>query len=445
MKLKLKKGLDLSLAGAVADLSKVTPVVTDGFAVTQDDYHGFVPKPAVREGDHVAAGSPLLTDKNYPNVTLVSPVAGTVKAIVRGERRKILRVEVESDNSADTARFDVSAIDNRDKALDLLCTSGMLTRMRQRPYDIVPLPDRTPRDIFVTAIDKAPLSPGFGVAFGNDAATLARAVALLRLITDGKVYLSVPVDWNLGDIDGAEMVSIEGPHPCGNPGVQIANIAPVNKGETVWTLDIVTLWKIGRLLETGTVDFSTVVALTGSDVKEPQLIATTEGAKIAPLINGRIDSHGHNIRIISGNAFTGTAVDEDGYLLFPFRQITVIPDGDDVVEFMGWATMSPKKLSINRSFPGHFLHRLFKPDSRLLGGRRAMIMSGEYDKVMPLGIMPEFLLKAIIGRDIDAMEKLGIYEVAPEDFSVAEYVDTSKIPLQKIVREGLDFLRKEVE
>lgn len=445
MKLKLKKGLDLSLAGVAGDLSKVTPVTADRYAVTPDDYHGFVPKPAVREGDHVAAGSPLLTDKNFPNLTLVSPVSGTVKAVVRGERRKILRVEVESDQSSDKVCFDVSGIDTSSKALGLLSSSGMLTRMRQRPYDIVPLPDRTPRDIFVTAIDKAPLSPGLGVAIGKDAATLAKAVALLRLVTDGKVYLSVSGDWSLGDIPGAEMVTVEGPHPSGNAGVQIANIAPINKGETVWTLDVVTLWKIGRLLETGTIDFSTVVALTGSDVKEPQLLATTECASIAPLVNGRIDSHGHNIRIISGNVLTGTAVDEDGYLLFPFRQITVIPDGDDVVEFMGWATMSPKKMSVNRSFPGHFLHRLFKPDSRLLGGRRAMIMSGEYDKVMPMGIMPEFLLKAIIGRDIDAMEKLGIYEVAPEDFSVAEYVDTSKIPLQKIVREGLDYLRKEVE
>ncbi len=445
MKLKLKKGLDLSLAGAVTDLSKVTAVSAPSCAVTPDDFYGFVPKPAVREGDHVAAGAPLLTDKNYPAMTLVSPVAGTVKAIVRGERRKILRVVVESDNSGDNTRFDTSSVDSRDKALDLLCASGMLARMRQRPYDIVPLPDRTPRDIFVTAIDKAPLSPGLGIAFRPDPAIITRAVALLRLLTDGKVYLSVGDDWNLGDIDGAEMVSVQGPYPAGNPGVQIANIAPVNKGETVWTLDIVTLWKIGLLLQTGSVDFSTVVALTGSDVKEPQLLSTTEGAEIASLIAGRLDGHGHNMRIISGNVFTGTAVGDDGYLRFPYRQITVIPEGDDIVEFMGWATMSPKKMSVNRSFPGHFLHRLFKPDARLLGGRRAMIMSGEYEKMMPMDIMPEYLLKAIIGRDIDAMEKLGIYEVAPEDFALAEYTDTSKIPLQRIVRDGLDYLRKEVE
>lgn len=445
MKLKLKKGLDLSLAGAVTDLTKVTAVAAPSCAITPDDFYGFVPKPAVREGDHVAAGAPLLTDKNYPAMTLVSPVAGTVKAIVRGERRKILRVVVDNDNSGDTTRFDVTSADNRDKALDLLCSSGMLARMRQRPYDIVPRPDRTPRDIFITALDKAPLSPGYGVAFSPDTDALTRAVALLRLLTDGKVYLSVSPDWNLGDIDGAEMVTVEGPYPAGNPGVLIANIAPVNKGETVWTLDIVTLYKIGLLLQTGSVDFSTVVAMTGSDVKEPQLLSTTECAEIAPLIDGRLDSHGHNMRIISGNVFTGTAVGDDGYLRFPYRQITVIPEGDDIVEFMGWATMSPKKMSVNRSFPGHFLHRLFKPDARLLGGRRAMIMSGEYEKMMPMDIMPEYLLKAIIGRDIDAMEKLGIYEVAPEDFALAEYTDTSKIPLQRIVRDGLDYLRKEVE
>lgn len=445
MKLKIKKGLDLSLAGSVTDLSKVTAVTTASCALTPDDFHGFVPKPAVREGDHVAAGTPLLTDKNFPAMTLVSPVAGTVKAIVRGERRKILRVVVDSDKSGDTAKYDVSGIDTREKALDLLCASGMLARMRQHPYDIVPLPDRTPRDIFITAIDKAPLSPGMGVAYGSDPSTLVRAVALLRLLTDGHVYLSVSGDWSLGDIDGATMVSVEGPHPAGNTGVQIANIAPVNKGETVWTLDVVTLWKIGRLLETGTIDFSTVVALTGSDVTAPGLLSTTEGAEIAPIVKGRLDDHGHNMRIISGNVFTGTSVGKDGYLLFPYRQITVIPEGDDVGEFMGWATLSPKKMSVNRSFPGHFLHRLFKPDARLLGGRRAMIMSGEYDKVTPIDIMPEYLIKAIIAKDIDAMEKLGIYEIAPEDLAVAEYVDTSKIPLQQIVREGLDYMRKEVE
>ncbi len=249
----------------------------------------------------------------------------------------------------------------------------------------------------------------------------------------------------MGNIAGAEMVTVEGPHPSGNVGVQIANIAPINKGDIVWTLDVVTLYKIGVVATKGIVDCSTIVAVTGSEVKEPALVKTVEGAQISSIIDGRLAKTDHHVRIISGNVLTGTAVDDNDYLRFPYRQITVIPEGDDVEEFMGWASMSPSKQSTSRTFPGHFLGRAFTPDARILGGRRAMIMSGEYDKVLPMDIMPEYLIKAILGRNIEEMEKLGIYEVIPEDLALCEYVDTSKIPVQQIVREGLDYMRKELE
>lgn len=444
MKIKLKKGLDLKLAGAIESPSAPVQVDVGECAIVPDDYHGFLPKLEVKEGDKVSIGQPLLHDKIYEEVKIVSPAAGTVKSIVRGERRKIERIVI-TVSSPDYASIALPSKLDRSSALYLLCQSGMWVRMRQRPYDIVPRPDVVPRDIFVTAIESAPLAVSYVSAIEGKQKALAKGVEVLRQLTDGHVYISHSSDWTLGNIPGAEMVEIEGPHPAGNVSVQIANINPINKGEVVWGLDVITLCKIGEIVLTGKFDPMTIVALTGSEVQKPHLLSTIEGAAIAPLLKGQLKNSDHHVRIISGNVLTGIAVDMDGYLHFPYRQITVIPEGDDVAEFMGWASLSPSKMSVSRSFPGHFLGRKFAPDARLLGGRRAMIMSGDLDKVMPMDIMTEYLLKAIISRDIESMEKLGIYEVAPEDFALAEYVDTSKQPIQQIVRDGLDYLRKELE
>ncbi len=441
MNINLKKGLNLELAGGLDKIGAPEAAPALQYAIVPDDFPGFIPKLEVKEGDTVAAGQPLLRDKNHEAVKLVAPAAGTVKAVVRGERRKIERVVVDAIGS-DAVTFDTKA-SSAQSVLELMCACGFLAAVRQRPYDIVPDPAVEPRDIFITAIDSAPLSPGLAWRVADKKKELEKAVALLKLVTPGKVYLSVGSDWSLGDIAGAEMVHVSGKHPAGNVGVQIANIAPVNKGEVVWGLDVVALSKLGTVALTGKIDGSTVVALVGSQVKKPSLLITTEGAAIEPLVKDRLDQSKH-LRIISGNVLTGSAVGTDGYLRYPYRMITVIPEGDDADEFMGWASLSPSKMSVSRSFPGHFLHKLFKPDARILGGRRAMIMSGEYDRMMPMDILPEYLIKAILSKDIEGMEKLGIYEVAPEDFALAEYADTSKLPLQEIVRNGLDYLRKEL-
>lgn len=449
MKLKLRKGLNLSIKGFVDASAKPVKAAAPALcAIVPDDYPGFVPKVAVKEGDTVSPGQPLLFDKNHPDVKLVSPVSGTVRSVVRGERRKILRVEVvpSAENLPQTTF--AKAVDSK-SARSLLAQSGLLALMRQRPYDIVPNPDEAVvRDIFVTALDTAPLA--FPIAemasMMFDKADLEAGVALLSKITDGKVYLSHGEDWKFGAIAGAEDVTVEGPHPSGNVGVQIANIKPVDKGDIVWTLDVITLGRIGRLAAKDELDFRAIVAVTGPEVKSPKLIETVVGAPVESLIKGNIVEDGLNHRVISGNVFTGVAVDAaDGSLRYPYRQITVIAEGDDVDEFMGWASLSPRKMSESRTFPGHFFKKLFAPDARLLGGRRAMIMSGQYDSVMPMDILPEYLIKAILSHNIEDMEKLGIYEVAPEDFAAAEYADTSKLPLQQIVRDGLDYLRKELE
>lgn len=457
MEIRIKKGRDLSIAGGVAPDRKPHPVAVRSaeIAISPDDFPGFTPKVDVHEGDVVAAGDALMHQKSDPRTVLVSPVSGRVKAVVRGERRKVLRVVVEADaEAAGPRKFKTGIPADADAAAELLALSGLLAMMRKRPYDIVPDADERPRDIFVTAIDSAPLA--LDTPYGPETKpAFDAAVATLQLLTKGKVYISRRADAVLPDIKGAEAVSVQGPHPAGLVGTQINAIRPINKGQTVWTTDIHTLYKIGTLVLTGSVDWNARVAVTGSCVVNPYIAVCVPGTAISSLVGeksteGAIsctdkDGNCKHTRIISGNILTGTRVGEDDFLRWPYTQVTVIPEGDDIDEFMGWASLSPALMSESPSFTGKWLRKIFKPDARIHGGRRAMIMSGIYENLIPLDIMPEYLIKAIQSDDIDNMERLGIYEVAPEDFALAEYADSSKLPLQSIVRHGLDLMRKETE
>lgn len=440
----IKKGLDISIRGNAVESAPidVTPATC---AIIPDDFPGITPKVDVKEGDEVVVGSTLFHDKAYPDVKVTSPVAGKVTAIVRGERRKLERIVITPGTSPSTSLdFEVNNIDDRTRASRLLLDSGLWAWMRQRPYDIVPNPGVTPRDIFITGFDSAPLAPDFEMMLDGKQKELSAAVALLKKLTDGGIYIGIHEGSCLEAIDGVETIIMNGPHPAGNVGVQICNVKPVNKGETVWTMDALTLLRIGKLATSGSLDMTVTAALTGCEVTEPHYINTIAGADMKSVLKGAVNNDDIHHRVISGNVLTGIPVGEEGYLRFPYRQVTVIAEGDDFAEFMGWASLSPQKMSVNRSFPGHFFRHKFCPDARILGGRRAMIMSGVYEKVMPMDILPEYLIKAIIARDIDRMEQLGIYEVAPEDFALCEYVDPSKLELQKIVQEGLDYLRKEL-
>ena len=443
--LNIKKGVDLKIAGAAPAAAPADKIAPSSVAIVPDDFPGFRPKVEVKEGDEVVAGQPLLFDKADPDVKLVSPVCGTVTAVVRGERRKIERVVITPSAKTPSEAKSAIAAGTADQIKAFLKSSGLWAMMRQRPYDIVPVDNAAPRDIFVTAIDSAPLAVDPAEYLADKAQQLAAAVKLLSALTTGKIYIARRAGSRLPDIPGADMIDVGGPHPSGNVGVHIANIAPVNKGETVWTMDATTLWRIGVAAQTGIAPASVFVAVVGSEIAKPKVVETIVGADIKSIISGNLVADNRHHRIISGNVLTGVKVSADDYLRYPYRQVTVIPEGDDVDEFMGWASLSPKKMSQSRTFLGHLFGRRFSPDARLNGSPRAFIMSGEYDKYLPMDIMAEYLLKAIMGRDIEQMEKLGIYEVAPEDFVLGEYADTSKIQAQKIVREGLDYLRKELE
>lgn len=444
--LNLKKGYDIMIAGdpgpCPEEVSFSRPTVV---ALTADDFPGITPKPIVHEGDTVKAGDPIIVDKHFTQLAIVAPVNGTIKAINRGERRKLINIVIET--STETSDFKAKPLGDVDAetAKSQLLASGLWAMMRQRPYDIVPDVNAVPRDIFISAIDCYPLAGDRTSLYINNVERLAAGVKLLSKLTSGKVYLARRPN-TLPDVADAEMIDVNGPCPAGNPGVIAANIAPVNKGEVIWCIDIETLDRIGALAVDGTPHWSTVVAITGSEVQQPGWCKTIIGASVKTLLDGRLKEAVHHQRIISGNVLTGTRTDLDGFLRLPYRQITVIPEGDDCVEFMGWASLSPAKMSRNRSFLGKlFGRKTFNPDARLLGGHRAMIMSGEYQSVFPMDIYPEYLLKAIMSKDIEKMEQLGIYEVAPEDFAVAEHLCSSKMPLQQIVAQGLEYLRKELQ
>lgn len=439
-KIKIKRGLDIPLAGKPSE-KITTDSASVKFAIYPDDFPGPVWKSVVKANDEVKAGDPLLIDKSSVSVSLVSPVSGKVLEVARGERRHINYISVEKSDSLEESAA-VTVPQAKDEILTFLQKSGLWSMFRQRPYDIVPEVGIEPRDIFVTAFDSAPLAGDLIV--NADYSYLEKGLEVLTKLTKGKVYLSVRSAQGISS-KVAEVVEVEGPHPAGNVGTQIANIKPVNKGETVWATDAETVVRIGKVFTEGKVDYTTLVAVSGPKVKEPHLVRTKVGASIEGILKDFIESP-KGLRIISGNVLTGVKVGIDGYLHYPFRQITVIEEGDDADEFMGWASMNPGKFSVKRTFPA-FLRGLSKPfefDARIKGGKRAMILSGELDKVFPFDIYPEYLLKAIIANDIDRMEKLGIYEVAPEDFALPEFVDTSKQELQKIVRDGLDNLRKEL-
>ncbi len=431
--INIKKGLDIPLEGKAE--GKPEPIKSELVGICPDDFPGYTWKCDVKPGDSVAKGSPLFHAKEAEGIKLVSPVAGTVEEIRRGERRRILAVTVRPGEDAN-CQLNAATITEK------LKLSGLWAMMRQRPFDVVPDDKAEPRDIFVTAFDSSPLAGN--VIPTHIAEYLEPGLEALKKLTKGTVYLAVRPGQGLRT-KAATVLDMIGPHPAGNASVQIAAVAPINKGDTVWTVDAGTVARLGMLLKKGYCDYRAEVAITGPAAVKPKKVLTEIGASLKDILKGEL-KEGASLRVISGNVLTGVKVDPaSDFLRFPYRQVTIIEEGDQADEFMGWASMNPKKFSIKRTFPA-FLRGLEKPfnfDARIKGGHRAMILSGELDKVFPFDIYPEYLIKAMIAGDFDRMEKLGIYEVAPEDFALPEFVDTSKQELQKLTRESLERLRKD--
>lgn len=444
--IKLRKGLDINLAGA-AEKKDIKLNHKGKFAVFPDDFPGVKPKVVVKEGEHVDAGDALFVNKNYPDVKFASPVSGTVTAVVRGDRRKVISVNIDADKVQTYHDFGRKAVEKLDGAAvrEALLEGGLFGFINQLPYAVSTTPDTTPKGIFVSALRDKPLAADFEYELeGNEADFQTGLTALSKI---AKTYLGIGAHQTLAALTGAKDVEInvfDGPCPAGNVGVQINHIDPVNKGEVVWTVDPSVVIFIGRLFNTGHVDMSHRVALAGSEVKQPAYAVMTVGEELSTLLANSYDTS-HHVRIINGDVLTGRPVTKDGYLGAHVSEITVIPEGDDANEFAGWIRPRTSQFSTSRSYFSWLFGRRKKYalDARVKGGERHIIMSGEYDRVLPMDIYGEFLIKAIIAGDIDKMEQLGIYEVSPEDFALAEFVDSSKLELQRIVRTGLDNLRKE--
>ena len=443
--IKLRKGLDIKLEGAAIE-TKVEIGKAKEYALQPDDFTGVVPKVVVREGDRVKAGEPLFVDKNCPDVRFASPVSGEVTEVVRGDRRKVLCVKVKADAEQEYAEFgkkDVSALSG-DEVKQALLEAGLFGYINQLPYAVATNPTTAPKAIFVSALRDMPLAGKFEYELqGNEEAFQAGLTALSKM---AKTYLGIgllQVNEVLHKAKDVDVNIFDGRCPTGNVGVQVNHIDPVNKGEVVWTVDPTAVIFFGRLFLTGHVDLTRTVAIAGSEVSNPAYADVLVGTPLKDLLEGRLNKEDH-VRIINGNPLTGRKDSLDGYLGAHTSEVCAIPEGDDNDEMLGWIMPRTKDFSVNRSyFSWLFPGKKYRLDARVKGGERHMIMSGEYDSVLPMDIFGEYLIKAIITGDIDRQEQLGIYEVSPEDFAVAEFVDSSKLELQKIVREGLNLLRKE--
>lgn len=443
---KISKGLNINLKGApVAEFTSVAPAKL--YALMPADFTRVTPKVVVKPEDKVKTGDPLFFDKENPELQFVSPVSGTVVAVNRGERRRVLSVVVESDGKFESVEYkakDVLSLSADEVKADLL-KAGLFGFFRQRPYDVIAVPGDTPRAIYVSAFDSKPLAVNFEIALkGNEDDFQTGLDALSRI---APVHLGICACQKSAALNVAKNVTttiFKGPHPAGNVGVQINKTAPINKGEIVWTIGAEEVIFIGRLFNKGKVDFTRTVALAGSEVKNPSYSKMILGAQISNLVEGRLDNK-YELRIIDGNVLTGKKTTADGFLGAFSTEITVIPEIMGGAEMLGWIAPRFSMFSTSRSYFSWLSpSRKYTIDARIKGGERHMIMSNEYDKVFPMDIYPEYLLKAIITGNIDKMEQLGIYEVAPEDFALCEFVDSSKLEIQRIVREGLDKLRAEM-
>ncbi len=444
--IKLRKGLDINLAGKAVKERVATPQ-SSLYGLSPLSFPGITPKLSVKEGDHVLAGEPLFVSKQCPELGFASPVSGTVKAVARGARRKVLMVTVEADptqqthdyGKADVATLDSEAVKNK------LLEAGIFGYINQLPYGVVANPQTNPDGIFVSALRDMPLAGDFEVELqGNEEAFKTGLKALGRIAT---VHLGTGAKQTaqaLTNVEGVDLNVFDGPCPAGNVDVQINHVEPMSKNKTVWTVDPTAVIFIGRLFLTGKVDLTRTIAVAGSRVKAPSYTDVKVGTPLKDILAGRLEEAGHS-RIINGNPLTGTKDSIDGFLGAHTSEVTVIPEGDDIDETLGWILPRTKQFSVNRSYFSWLFgkKKAYDLDARIKGSERHMIMSGEYGKVLPMDIYAEYLIKAIIAGDIDKQEQLGIYEVTPEDFALAEFVDSSKLPLQQLVREGLDTLRKE--
>ena len=444
--IRIKKGLDIKLVG-VAEKNTTKSSQSSVYAVKPEDFHGITPKLVAKEGAEVKAGDTLFYSKSDERILFPSPVSGKVTEVIRGARRKVLAVKIAADATQVYKDFGAKDADamSAEEVKNHLFASGCWPFVKQRPYDVVANPNQAPKAIFISAYASAPLAADLEYTLAGKEVELQAAITAVSKLTEGLVHVSVGANTTspLANLTGIELHKVSGPHPSGNVGTQIAKLDPINKGEVVWVITPQDLVVIGELLLTGKLNVSRTIALTGSQFSKPQYVTAISGALIADVTANNLNDD--NTRIISGNVLSGKEVKADEFLGYYDNQITAIPEGDDY-EFFGWNKPIFNKISTSRALTFSWLTPKKKYDlnTNTNGEHRAFVVTGSYEEVFPLDIYPMQLLKAFMYKDLDEMEALGGYEVAPEDFALTEFVCVSKQPHQKIIREGLDLMREEL-
>lgn len=445
----LKRGLNIPVKGEAA--LKTTRTVKAGtIAIKPTDFKGFSPRPLVREGDRVLAGSPVMADKQCPDILITSPVSGTVAEIVRGEKRKLLEIRITADEKNEYLDFGAKNVAgmSAQQVKELLLQSGLWTALIQRPYGVIANPEVKPKAIFVSAFTTAPLAADVDYALGNEAEFVQTGVNALAKLTGGGIHFSLSAknysSTPFHKIENVITHTFEGKHPAGNVGVQISHIAPIQKGETVWTVSLLLLSAIGKLFATGKLDLRRKVAVTGPVAKDPAYVEALPGMNMKDIAEF-YDNSANDVRFVSGDALTGKNVGANGSLGFFDNQVTLLHEGTER-EVLGWA--KPFRFNQFSSTRSYFSwlspKKKYAMDTNLHGGPRAFLMSDCYGQVLPMDIFPVYLIKACIAGDIDNMEKFGIYEVLPEDLALCEFVDPSKNDIQEIISRGIDLMIKEM-
>ncbi|MBP3256480.1 MAG: Na(+)-translocating NADH-quinone reductase subunit A [Bacteroidales bacterium] len=436
--LDLKKGLNIPIKGVAAP-EVIKTVVPDIVAVKPTCFKGLVPRLLVKEGDAVKAGSPVMADKQRPEILLTSPVSGTVQQIVRGEKRKLLAVLVKADAKQEYVDFGSKAPADAAQVKELLLNTGLWGSLIQRPYGVLADPQAAPKAIFISSFSTAPLAADTDYTLVESMKDIQAGVDALGKIAP--VHFCVRKAGSaFGGIKNATLHEVGGPHPAGNVGVQISHIAPIQKGETVWTISLLHLAALGHVINTGKLDLTRKVAVTGPAAAKTGYVVALPGTPVKD-----ITEIGKGIRVVGGDALSGENLGAEGYLGFFEDQITLIKEGEHR-EWFGWAKpIRPKVYSSSWCYFSWLTPRKkYNMDTNLHGGPRAFVETKCFEDVTPMDIFPIYLIKACLASDIEKMEKFGIYEVLPEDLALCDFVDPSKNEIQAIIQKGIDLMIKEM-
>ncbi|HEY9043892.1 MAG TPA: Na(+)-translocating NADH-quinone reductase subunit A [Rheinheimera sp.] len=443
--IKLKKGLDIPLAGSPKQEISTGNAITT-VAVLGEEYIGMRPTMAVEVGDTVKKGQVLFEDKKTPGVKFTAPLAGTVTEINRGAKRVLQSVVIEAagNDAVQFAKYsaDQLATLNREQVVQNLVDSGLWVALRTRPFSQTPAIDSTPRAIFVNAMDTNPLAADPAVVIAADSEAFTQGLTVLTALTDGKLYVSKKAGANVPAVSKAEVAEFDGPHPAGLVGTHIHLLDPVSAKKVVWHIGYQDVIAVGKLFTTGELHSERVISLAGPAVKNPRLVKAVQGASVAQLTAGEL-VEGQN-RIISGSVLSGVAAHGvHGYIGRFHTQLSVLAEGYDK-EFLGWIAPGATKFSVTRAYLSHLSpKRLFNMTTTTNGSSRAMVPIGNYERVMPLDMLPTLLLRDLISGDTDSAQSLGCLELDEEDLALCTFVCPGKYDYGTILRNCLTIIQKE--